>query len=471
MRTLMPPSVVVAAMLLASCALGPNYKRPVVETPPTFRGAENAGSARQQSLADLQWFELFNDAALTQLVTTALAENFEVRIAAERVLQARAAYGISRAERVPAVGVSADAVASRASQRGAARGVPDGADTDVTYLQAGFSVGWEIDVWGRVRRLNEAARAQYLATEEARRGVLTTLIADVGETYLLLRALDLELEIARRTRDVATDSLRLTDTRRAGGVASALDVRQAEQLLFTTTGRIASLEREIAQAENALSLLLGRAPGEVPRGEPLEALQAPPAVPPGLPSDLLERRPDIRFAEQQLIAANAQIGVAKAEYFPRISLTGFFGGQSRALTDLLSGPARLATAGVGAGAPVFDGGRRRAGVELAEAVQREAVLQYEQAIFAAFRDVSDALAARTKITEQREQQQRLVETLGEAARLATQRYQGGLDSYLPVLDAQRNLFEGELELARLRQRELASVVQLYRALGGGWTEG
>ena len=467
MRTLMPSGVVVAGMLLASCALGPNYKRPVIETPATFRGAENAATANQ-SLADLQWFELFKDDVLTGLVTTALAENFEVRIAAERVLQARAAYGISRAERVPEVGVSADAVASRASQRGAARGVPDGAETDVTYLQAGFSVGWEIDVWGRVRRLNEAARAQYLATEEGRRGVITTLIADVGETYLLLRALDLELEIARRTRDLATDSLRLTDTRRAGGVASALDVRQAEQLLFTTTGRIASLEREIAQAENALSLLLGRAPGEVLRGEPLEALEAPPLVPAGLPSDLLERRPDIRFAEQQLIAANAQIGVAKAEYFPRISLTGFLGGQSRALTDLLGGPARLATAGVGAAAPVFDGGRRRAGVELAEAVQREALVRYQQTVFTAFRDVSDALAARTKIAEQREQQQRLVETLGEAARLATQRYQGGLDSYLPVLDAQRNLFEGELALAQLRQRELASVVQLYRALGGGW---
>ena len=225
-------------------------------------------------------------------------------------------------------------------------------------------------------------------------------------------------------------------------MASALDVRQAEQLLFTATGQIASLEREIAQAENALSLLLGQVPGDVPRGRPLDALAGPPAVPAGLPSALLERRPDIRQAEQQLVAANAQIGAAKAEYFPRISLTGFFGAQSRALSDLLTGPAGLASASLGAAAPVFDGGRRRSNVHFAEAVQREAVVQYQRTIYTAFRDVSDALAAYTKTTELRAEQERLVGALGESARLATQRYRGGLDSYLPVLDAQRNLFRG-----------------------------
>ena len=457
----------VAAMLAASCTLGPNYRRPVVETPPAYRGQQATAAAG--SLADLAWFELFRDDALTQLVRTALQQNFEVRIAAERVLQARAAYGITRADQVPSVGASADLAAVRQSQRGANPGLPAGADTGVSYVEVGFSVGWELDVWGRLRRLSEAARAQYLATEEARRGVITTLVADVSETYLVLRALDLELYIARRTRDAGTDSLRLTETRRAGGVSSALDVRQAEQLLFTATGRIASLEREIAQAENALNLLLGQVPGEVFRGRPLDALQGPPAVPAGLPSALLERRPDIRQAEQQLIAANAQIGAAKAEYFPRISLTGFFGAQSRALSDLLTGPAGLASAALGAAAPVFDGGRRRANVQLAEAVQREAVVEYQRTIYTAFRDVSDALAAHTKTTEERAEQERLVGTLGESARLATQRYRGGLDSYLPVLDAQRNLFQGELDLARVRQRELASIVQLYRALGGGWS--
>ena len=253
-------------------------------------------------------------------------------------------------------------------------------------------------------------------------------------------------------------------------MASGLDVRQAEQLLYTATGQIAGLERDIAQTENALSLLLGRVPGDIPRGRALDAFQSPPAVPAGLPSALLERRPDIRQAEQELIAANAQIGVAKAEYFPRISLTGFLGGQSRALTGLLSAPARIATAGVGAAVPIFDAGRTRSNVQLAEAVQRELIVNYQRTIYAALRDVSDALVAHTKTKEQRTEQERLVQALDESVRLATQRYQGGLDSYLPVLDAQRNLFAGELELARLRQLELASIVQLYRALGGGWAK-
>ena len=461
--------VLSASVMVASCTLGRDYKRPAIETPSTYRSASAETSTA--SLADLQWFELFRDETLTKLVKTALQQNFELRIAAERVLQARAAYGITRADQFPSVDVSADLVAARSSQRGANRGIPAGVDTDVSYTQAGFSLGWELDVWGRLRRLSEAARAQYLATEEARHGVITTLVADVSETYLALRALDLELEIARRTRDVANDSLRLTETRRTSGVASGLDVRQAEQLLFTATGQIASIEREIAQAENALSLLLGQVPGDVPRGQPLEALQAPPAVPAGLPSALLERRPDIRRAEQELVAANAQIGAAKAEYFPRISLTGFFGAQSRALTDLLSGPARLASATVGATAPVFNAGRTRGSVKLAEAIHREALVNYQRVIYTAFRDVSDGLAAYAKTSEQRTQQERLVETLSASSQLARQRYQGGLDSYLPVLDAQRNLFQGELELARLRQQQLASVVLLYRALGGGWSKG
>jgi NodT family efflux transporter outer membrane factor (OMF) lipoprotein len=467
LRFMRIPLVSIAGIVVASCTLGRDYRRPAIETPSTYRSAPaQAGAA---SLADLQWFELFRDETLSQLVKTALQENFELRIAAQRVLQARAAYGITRAAEWPSVDVSAGATAARSSQVGANRGIPANVDTSVSYTQAGFSLGWELDVWGRLRRLSEAGRAQYLATEEARHGVITTLVADVSETYLALRALDLELDIARRTRDVANDNLRLTEARRASGVASALDVRQAEQLLFTATGQIASIEREIAQSENALSLLLGHVPGDIPRGRPLEALQAPPAVPAGLPSALLERRPDIRRAEQELIAANAQIGAARAEYFPRISLTGFLGAQSRALTDLLSGPARLATASVGAAAPVFNAGRTRNNVRLAEAIHGEALVNYQRAIYTAFRDVSDGLAAYTKTTEQRTQQEQLVQALTESTRLATQRYQGGLDSYLPVLDAQRNLFQGELELARLRQRELISIVSLYRALGGGWT--
>jgi multidrug efflux system outer membrane protein len=455
---------------MTACTMGPNYKRPVVPVPETHRGAapDAAGPA---SLADLKWFELFRDDTLTQLVNTALKENFDVRIAAERVLQARAALGITRSEQFPTVGASADLIASRASRRGPGAGIPEGADADTSYMQAGFSLGWELDVWGRLRRLTEAARAQYLATEEARHGVITTLVADVSQTYLTLRALDLELDIARRTRDIANDSLKLTEARRASGVASGLDVRQAEQLLYTATGQIAGIERDIAQAENALSLLLARAPGDIPRGRPLEAFQSPPSVPAGLPSALLERRPDIRQAEQQLIAANAQIGAAKAEYFPRISLTGFFGVQSRALASLLSGPAALANIGLGATVPIFNAGRTRSNVELTEAVQRELVVSYQRTIYAALRDVADALASHTKTREQRTEQERLVQALDQSARLARQRYEGGLDSYLPVLDAQRNLFQGELELARLRELELGSIVQLYRALGGGWEQG
>ncbi len=459
---------VIAAAAMASCTLGPNYKRPVVETPAVHRGATSPAS--QESLADLKWFDLFRDDQLTQLVSTALKENFELRIAAERVLQARAAYGIRRADQFPSVDVSADAIAARSSASGANRFVPANADTSVTYVDAGFSLNWELDVWGRLRRLSEAARAQYLATDEARRGVITTLVADVTETYLSLRALDLELEIATRTRDVATNAVRLIEERRTAGVASALDVHQAEQLLFTATGQMADLERQIAEAENALSLLLGHLPGDITRGQPLEAFRVPPSVPAGLPSALLERRPDIRQAEQELIAANAQIGAAKAEYFPRISLTSFLGAQSRALSDLLTGPARVATAGLGATAPIFNAGRTRANVHLAEAVQREAVVNYQRAIYSAFRDVADSLTEYTKTSQQRTEQERLVAALRASSDLSIERYRSGLDSFLPVLDAQRNLFSGELELAQLRQRELASIVQLYRALGGGWSQ-
>jgi len=464
-------SLLLIAALTGSCTVGPNYKRPVVATPSVYRGdptATSPASVQPASLADLTWFELFRDDTLAALVKDALGHNFDLRIAAERVLQARALAGITQSARFPTLDAGASATATRLSQSGASGPIPGGVSTDVSYLQAGFTLAWEIDVWGRLRRANEASRAQYLASEEARRGVVTTLVADVAERYIALRALDLELEIARRTQEAANNGLRLTDARRSQGVASGLDVRQAEQLLFTATGQIASLERDITQTENALSLLLGRAPGEIPRGTRVDAVETPPTVPAGLPSSLLERRPDIRQAEQELIAANAQIGVAKADYFPRISLTGFFGGQSRALTDLLSGPARLATASISAAAPLINRGRVRGNVEFAEAAQREAAVNYQRSVFAAFRDVADSLTEYSKTKEQRVEQERLVQALSESTRLSTERYRSGLDSYLPVLDAQRNLFEGELDLAQLRQRELAAIVQLYRALGGGW---
>ncbi|HVX67760.1 MAG TPA: efflux transporter outer membrane subunit [Bryobacteraceae bacterium] len=456
-----------AILTLTSCAVGPNYQRPKVDPPAQFRGSD--APAGPDSLANTRWFDLFDDAVLKQLVTTALERNFDLRIAAERVLQARAQYGIERSAQFPSLDAAAEFSANRVSSAGSSTFIPRGTNLDVSYTQAAFSLGWELDLWGRVRRLKEAARAEYLATEEARHGVITTLISDVTGSYFTLRELDLELEIARKTRSLAEDSLRLTKVRHAQGAATGLDVRQAEQLLYTATAQIASTERAIGQTENALSLLLGGSPGDIPRGKALEDFKEPPQVPPGLPSALLERRPDIRQAERTLIAANARIGAARALYFPQISLTGFVGTASRSLTDLFTGPARNWNVTPGADLPVFNAGRVRSGVRFSEAQQREALIAYQRSIQTAFREVSDSLIGYRKTVEQRTQQGLLVEALRETERLSTLRYRGGLESYLQVLDAQRNLFQEELTLARLRQMELVSIVQLYRALGGGWS--
>jgi NodT family efflux transporter outer membrane factor (OMF) lipoprotein len=458
-----------AILLLSSCTVGPNYKRPRVQVPPEFRGVSPDRPATPESLADLKWFNLFEDDVLKQLVTTALQQNFDLRIAAERVLQARAQLGVTRANQFPTLDATGEFAVTRSSSVGASRFIPAGTNLDASYTQAGFSLSWELDVWGRVRRLTEAARAQYLASEEARRGVITTLISDVTTNYFALRQLDLEREIGLKTRDVAQNSLRLTQLRHQQGAATGLDVHQAEQLLYTATAQIASTERSIAQTENALSLLLGKSPGDIPRGKALGDFKAPPQVPPGLPSALLERRPDIRQAEQTLVAANAQIGAARAQYFPQISLTGLLGAQSRALSDLFSASARNWNLVPGVALPIFNAGRIRSNVRLTEAQQREVLINYQKTIQTAFREVSDALIGYHKTAEQRSQQELLVQALQETERLSTLRYRGGLESYLQVLDAQRNLFQGQLTLAGLRQAELAAVVQLYRTLGGGWS--
>jgi multidrug efflux system outer membrane protein len=461
--------IVGVALVAASCTLGPNYRRPPVELPAAYRGAaETLDQSGSASVADVQWFDLFKDDTLTQTVNTALAQNFDLRIAAERVLQARERVQIVRSDQFPGVNGSAAVGRSRFSEVGV-RPLPSGADPQVSSFQAGFTLGWELDVWGRLRRLSESARARYLATEEARRGIVTTLVADVTDAYFALQTFDRQLVIAQRTRDVAADNLRLTQLRRDRGVATGLDVRQAEQLLFTTTGQIASLQRDVAQTEDFLSLLLGQVPGDRPRGPSVDVPIASSLVPAGLPSSLLERRPDIRQAEMELVAANAQIGVAKADYFPRIGLTSGVGGESRALSDLLTASASTWFAGASAAAPIFNAGRTRANVRLSESAQRELVVVYQRTIYRALREVSDALVGYRKTGEQRVQQQRLVDALRDAARLSTDRYQGGLDSYLQVLDAQRSLFRSELDLAALQRLELASIVELYRALGGGWT--
>jgi NodT family efflux transporter outer membrane factor (OMF) lipoprotein len=457
-------SLLVAAVTLSGCAVGPNYKRPMVDAPPQFRAATDA----QGSLGDTKWPALFQDEKLTDLIKTALTENYDIRIASARVLQGRARYGIARADLFPTLTGSASFTSQRQSSVGSITFIPPGLNLASSFTQAGFNLNWEVDVWGRIRRLTESARAQYLATEEARNGVKTTLIGDVTTSYFNLREGDLELEIAKRTKEIAERSLALTTVRRDGGTATTLDVRQSEQFLYTATSQIAAAERQIEQTENLISLLVAKNPQSIARGKALTDFPTPPEVPAGLPSALLERRPDIRQAEQTLIAANANIGAAKAEYFPQITLTGLLGVQSRQLTSLVTGNARNFSIAPNATLPIFNAGRIRSNVHLTEAEQLEFLATYQKTIQTAFREVADALIGYRKTAEQRAQEELLVKALRDSDRLSTLRYKGGLDSYLQVLDAERNLFTGELDLARLRRDELVSIVTLYRALGGGW---
>lgn len=459
--------VALMAVVLAGCAVGPNYKRPQVAVPDTFRGAAET-TAAEASLADTKWDALFGDETLNGLIRTALERNFDARIAAERVQQARAQLGITRADQFPFVDAQAQFTAARQSSLGALRFVPVGTNLSATFTQLGAALSWEVDLWGRLRRLTEAARARYLASEEGRRAVTVALIADVTNAYFQLLEYELELEISRKTRDAAAESLRIVQLRRDQGAASGLDVRQAEQLIRTTATQVEAVERGIAQTENLLSFLLGSAPSAQPRGQRLDQVPLPAEFPAGLPSSLLERRPDIRAAEQNLIAANAEIGAARALFFPQISLNAFAGGQSRALTQIASSPARVYSLAPAAILPIFRAGQIRSQVRLTEAQQRELLVTYEQSIYNGLREVSDALVGYSRTRSQRAEQEQLVRALEETVRLSTLRYRGGLDSYLQVLDAQRNLFTGELGLAQLRLAERLSVVQLYRSLGGGW---
>jgi NodT family efflux transporter outer membrane factor (OMF) lipoprotein len=452
------------AIGLAGCAVGPNYKKPAVVTPPQFRSAPDIPG----SIGDSKWPELFQDEKLTVLVNAALEENYDIKIAYARVLEARARYGIARADLFPTLSASAGFTAQRQSSIGGVTFIPPGTNLAASFTQVGFNLNWEVDVWGRLRRLTESARAQYLATEEARNGVKTTLIGDVSTAYFNLREADLELAIAKQTMQVAQRSLQLTTARRDLGVATTLDVRQSEQLLYSATATIAAAERLIEQDENLLSFLIAKNPQAIERGKLLTDFKTPPVIPPGLPSTLLERRPDVRQAEDMLIAANANIGAAKAEYFPQITLTGLLGAQSRQLTNLFTAPGRNWSIAPNATLPLFNAGRIRSNVRLTEAEQLEALTTYQKTIQMAFREVSDALIGYKKLAEQRAQEELLVQALRDTDRLSNVRYRGGLDSYLQVLDAQRNLFNGELDLARLRRDELVSIVSLYRALGGGW---
>lgn len=455
-------AIVTLATLLAGCALGPDYRRPDVPTPVAWR--DTGPQAEPASLADVAWWQLFQDEELKGLIRTALEANKDLRIAVTRVDQARAMAGITRADQYPRVQAGASATTNRASDTVRPRNMGG----EQGLLTTTVDLAFEIDLWGRLRRATEAARAELLASEEARQAVAMTLIGDVATTYLQLRELDLELEITRRSVESRRQSVEIVRERYEAGLTSALDLRQAEAELASTAAQIPDLERQIAQTEHRLSVLVGRNPGGITRGRPLAGQTFPPAVPAGLPSALLERRPDIRQAEAALVAANARIGVARAAFFPQISLTGLFGVESAALSDLFTGPSRIWSFGPTVTLPIFEGGRNQANLELTEARQREALLRYEQAIQQAFREVEDALVAHRKAREALAEQAAAVRASREALEVAEFRYRSGLTSYLSVLDAQRTLLAAELAESRTLGAQLIAVVQLYRALGGGW---
>src|SRR3954469_11532989 len=455
--------VVLLAALAAGCTAGRNYERPPVNLPDGFRAPVTAGPSSTASIADAPWWNLFQDEQLQALIRTALEQNYDLRIAAARILEAQAQLGITRADQYP----SAAAGASLVDQKSPAAAVGFPTRSVEAFVVQG-SAAWQLDFWGRYRRATESARAQLLATDWGRKAVVATLVSEVGEAYFGLRALDLELDVSRRTLESRQESLRLTQIREQGGATSLVDVRQAEQLVYAAAGQIATLERLIDQQENFIRSLLGELPGSVARGRALTEQPHAAAVPSGLPSQLLERRPDVQRAEQQLVAANAQIGVAKAAYFPQIALTGSGGFESGALAGLFSGSTAFWSLALGAVQPVFTAGRLRSQVELAEARRQEAELVYGQTVQQAFREVSDALTGYQKRREFRQQQELLRAAAQDARRLADVRYQGGATSYLEVLDADTRLFTAELTLADAQLAELSELVEIYRALGGGW---
>jgi multidrug efflux system outer membrane protein len=455
-------AVLAAASIVPACMVGPDYHKPELAPPAAIRGAEVP--ATEASFGDAAWADVFQDDELRTLIRTALAANDDVKIAAARVLQAEAVLGITRADAYPGVDATLQAGAGRAAATDTQPAKTAGA------VRLGAALAWEVDFWGKYRRATESARAQLLAAEWGRRAVAATVVSDVATAYYGLRALDLQLEISRRTLETRTASLDLTRVREAGGVTSLVDVREAEQLVFGAGATISDLERRIVQQENALSILIGGYPAPVARGLELVAQPHPPAIPAGLPSALLTRRPDVQEAEQALIAANAQIGVARAAYFPSIALTGSGGLQSTALRALFGTGAGVWTAAVTVVQPVVTAGRTKSQVALARARTEEATIVYVRTVKQAFREASDALVGHEKTRETRAQLEQLATAAQDARRLADIRYRGGATSYLEVLDADTRLFAAEIGLAQAREAELASFVEVYRALGAGWQQ-
>lgn len=455
-----------AALLISGCKVGPNYVRPQVTAPPAYRGADNAvvSSPDPQSLGDQDWAKVFREPELQQLIRTALENNYDVRIAAKRVLEQQAQLRITRSQQFPSVnvggtGIGADLPSSLGS------GLPSGA---ISSGSLNVSAAWNPDFWGLYRRQTEAARAQLLAQTWAQRAVRMTLVQQVATAYFQLRALDQQLEISKDTLKTRHESTELTRKLESGGSAPLSDLRQAEELEYTASAQIPQIEEQIQQQENALRLLLGQDPGTVPHSDP-DALN-PPAqdLPVGLPSRLLERRPDILEAEQQLVAANAQIGVARAQFFPQLSISASGGVGGDSLSSIFDPDSRLIY-GIGTlTQPIFEGGKLRGQLQFSERQKEELVLNYQKTIAGAFRDVSNALIAVNKQHAAREQQEKLVEAARDATHLARVRYQGGATSYLEVLTTDSNLFSAQLNLVNTQEGEALSLVQLYGALGGGW---
>jgi multidrug efflux system outer membrane protein len=464
--------LVIITSLLAYPLMGQKkvYQPPATQTPSVYRGEETTSPSGPQSFGDLQWFEVFKDDQLQALIRTAIAQNFDVRQAMARINAARAQLGLARADQYPNFVGSANLTTTRLPQDGSFREIPDGTHRNLSFGQVLLDLlNFEIDIWGRVKKIKNARRADLKAAEEDRNTVLATVVSTVATAYFQLRELDLELDISRRTLATREESLRIIKLRADAGVATSLELRQAEQLVYSASATIPDLQRAIEQQENLINLLLGQNPAPVQRGQELVAQGLIPTVPPGLPSDLLQRRPDIRSAEQTLEATNYSVQAARAAYFPRISITGFLGGDSSALSNLFT------SGGVWGFAPqvtqpIFTAGRLKSNVKLNKAQQESAIVGYQNTIQGAFREVSDSLVAYRRTVEVRTQQELLEQATGERARLAYLRYTGGVDSLLNALDADRDHFEAQLGLAQNKLNELTAVVQLYKALGGGWQQ-
>ena len=465
MRARLPTAALLplAALLLGGCTvLGLDYQRPAVETPARYRHAP----AEAADLANTAWWRQFQDPVLDELVSEALAHNPDLRVAAARVDEYAGRLGVTRSGQFPQISYQLDGSRDRGSER-LATPVPASVANPQTTYAAVLGASWEIDLWGRLRRLEEAARADLLASEEGRRGVVLSLVASVASGYLNLRDLDRQVEIARQTVASRADSLRLFEIRHKGGIVSRVEVAQVQSESEAAQAQLSSLEQAVAQAEHALAFLLGRAPGPIPRGKALDALPLIP-VPAGLPSDLLAQRPDIRQAEQNLISANANLGAVKALYYPTLSLTGVLGLASESLGKLFSGPARTWSYGGGAAGPLFTFGGLEGQEAQAEARRAQLLASYQKAVQNGFREVEDALAAQAKTRARAEAQARQVGSLKDYARLARLRYENGYTSYLEVLDAERSLFNTQLQYAQARADALAALVGVYKAMGGGW---